>query len=71
MLDEFVHLQSGDVVIQNGSNSAVGRLVIQLAKSLGVQTVNVVRNRWDEAANRLVPKGHCVDCWLLTVISLL
>ena len=71
MLEEFVNLQRGDVVIQNGSNSAVGRLVIQLAKSLGVQTVNVVRNRWDEAANCPVPKALCVNCWLLTVLSLL
>ncbi len=36
-------LKSGDWVIQNAANSAVGRLVIQLAKQTGLHTVNVVR----------------------------
>lgn len=30
---------------QNGSNSAVGQAVIQIAKKMGLKTVNVVRNR--------------------------
>lgn len=45
MLEEFVELKAGDVVVQNGANSAVGQLVIQLAKVMGVHTVNVVRDR--------------------------
>lgn len=36
---------AGDTVIQNGANSAVGQAVIQLAREMGVNTVNVVRNR--------------------------
>lgn len=32
-------------VIQNGANSAVGVAVIQLAKSWGVKTINLVRDR--------------------------
>ncbi len=32
-------------VIQNGANSAVGQAVIQIAKSMKVVTVNVVRDR--------------------------
>ncbi len=37
----------GDCVIQNAANSGVGRAVIQLCKSMGVTTVNVVRTRPD------------------------
>lgn len=37
------HLGLGDWVIQNAANSAVGLFVIQLAKHLGLHTVNVVR----------------------------
>lgn len=47
MLEEFVDLDTGDVVIQNGANSAVGRAVIQFAAAQGVKTVNVVRDRPD------------------------
>ncbi len=43
MLEDFVPLQPGDWVVQNGANSAVGRLVIQLAKQRGIHTVNLVR----------------------------
>lgn len=45
MLKDFVQLQPGDYVIQNGGNSAVGQAVIQIAKAWGINTVNVVRNR--------------------------
>merc|ERR1712059_63648 len=47
MLRDFVHLSPGDWVIQNGSNSGVGQAVIQIAKTMGVKTVNVVRDRKD------------------------
>ncbi|MCH8907630.1 MAG: zinc-binding dehydrogenase, partial [Candidatus Heimdallarchaeota archaeon] len=43
MLTEFVNLQSGDWVVQNASNSAVGRYVISLAKKMGYKTINIVR----------------------------
>ena len=36
-------LKPGDWVIQNVANSAVGRLVITLARARGLKTVNVVR----------------------------
>ena len=45
MLRDFVCLEPGDWVIQNGSNSAVGQAVIQMARQAGVRTVNVVRDR--------------------------
>lgn len=47
MLKDFVKLEKGDVVIQNGANSACGQNVIQLAKYWGFNTVNIVRNRPD------------------------
>ncbi len=37
------HLDTGDWVIQNAANSAVGLFVIQLARYLNVRTINVVR----------------------------
>jgi trans-2-enoyl-CoA reductase len=43
MLHDFVALKPGDWVIQNAANSAVGRCVIQLARQLGLRTVNLVR----------------------------
>uniref|UniRef100_A0A914Z106 Enoyl-[acyl-carrier-protein] reductase, mitochondrial n=1 Tax=Panagrolaimus superbus TaxID=310955 RepID=A0A914Z106_9BILA len=45
MLKDFVELKEGDTVVQNGANSAVGRCVIQIAKILGYETINVVRKR--------------------------
>src|SRR5206468_3858123 len=43
LLTDIVPLKPGDWVIQNVANSAVGRLVIRLARPRGVKTVNVVR----------------------------
>ena len=43
MLSDFVDLKPGDWVIQNVANSAVGRLLIVLARQRGLRTVNVVR----------------------------
>ena len=41
-------LGPGDWLLQNGANSAVGRLVIQLAKLKGFKTLNVIRQRQDD-----------------------
>lgn len=43
LLSEFVDLAEGDWVIQNAANSGVGSYLIQLARSRGLKTVNVVR----------------------------
>ena len=43
MLHDFAELKPGDWVIQNAANSGVGRAVIQIAKDLGLHTVNIVR----------------------------
>jgi trans-2-enoyl-CoA reductase len=37
------HLNSGDWLIQNAANSAVGQFVIQMARHLDLKTINVVR----------------------------
>jgi trans-2-enoyl-CoA reductase len=43
MLGEFAGLQEDDWIVQNAANSAVGRSVIQIARSRGLKTLNVVR----------------------------
>lgn len=43
MMESFVTLKPGDWIVQNAANSAVGRSVIQIAKALGLRTLNVVR----------------------------
>lgn len=43
MLRDFAELAPGDFVIQNAANSAVGQLVIQIAKANGWKTINLVR----------------------------
>ncbi|KAI3632662.1 hypothetical protein MIR68_009304 [Amoeboaphelidium protococcarum] len=49
MLKDFTALKQGDVVIQNGANSGVGRAVIQLCKLWGLQSVNVIRARQNQS----------------------
>lgn len=43
LLTDVVELKPSDWVIQNVANSAVGRLLIRLARARGFKTVNVVR----------------------------
>jgi trans-2-enoyl-CoA reductase len=43
LLISLTEVKAGDWVIQNVANSAVGRLVIPLARARGIRTVNVVR----------------------------
>jgi len=59
MLKDFVNLKKGDVIIQNGANSAVGQSVIQIAKAWGIKTINVIRDRpnFDELAGELHKLG--------------
>jgi len=45
LLNSFVRLEPGDTLIQNGANSSVGELIIQLAKANGINTINVIRDR--------------------------
>jgi NADPH:quinone reductase-like Zn-dependent oxidoreductase len=43
LLHDFSAHQPGDWIAQNAANSGVGRAVIQLARHLGLRTLNVVR----------------------------
>ncbi|KAI9331631.1 hypothetical protein BDR26DRAFT_824416 [Obelidium mucronatum] len=43
MLTDFKKLNPGDVIIQNGANSAVGQAVIQIAKARNIKTINMIR----------------------------
>lgn len=45
LLHNFVDLKENDTVIQNGANSAVGQAVIQLAKMMNLNLINIVRKR--------------------------
>ncbi|KAG5732859.1 hypothetical protein E4T56_gene7945 [Termitomyces sp. T112] len=45
MLQDYLRLEEGDWIIQNGANSAVGQAVIQIAASRGLKTLNFVRPR--------------------------
>ncbi|XP_077343017.1 enoyl-[acyl-carrier-protein] reductase, mitochondrial-like isoform X1 [Lithobates pipiens] len=45
MLKDFVTLRPGDTVIQNGANSGVGQAVIQICALMGVNTINIIRDR--------------------------
>ncbi|MFC5050812.1 MDR family NADPH-dependent oxidoreductase [Rubritalea spongiae] len=43
LLHHYVDLQVGDWVIQNAANSGVGQCLIQIAKQMGLKTLNTVR----------------------------
>eukprot|EP00052_Salpingoeca_macrocollata_P006041 m.51128 g.51128 ORF g.51128 m.51128 type:complete len:357 (-) comp15205_c0_seq1:23-1093(-) len=45
LLADFVSLRPGDCVIQNGATSGVGQAVVQIAKHMGLSTINIVRPR--------------------------
>ena len=46
---ETTDLSSGDWMIQNAANGAVGQLVIKAAQARGIRTVNVVRSERGKA----------------------
>lgn len=52
MLKDFVNLEEGDTVIQNGANSACGQNVIQICKALNIKNVGIIRDRPD--ADKLI-----------------
>ena len=43
LLENYIELKPGDFIIQNAANSGVGQCVIQIAKQLGIKTINLVR----------------------------
>uniref|UniRef100_A0A061RIL2 Mitochondrial trans-2-enoyl-CoA reductase n=1 Tax=Tetraselmis sp. GSL018 TaxID=582737 RepID=A0A061RIL2_9CHLO len=59
LLERFVDLEEGSVIVQNGANSAIGKAVVEVAASRGIKTLNIVRDRpnWDDVAERLTAIG--------------
>lgn len=55
LLRSIVDLRAGDWVVQNAANSTVGQYLAQIAKALGIRTINIVRN--DAAADQLRKLG--------------
>ncbi len=55
LLSGLVKLQAGDWVIQNAANSAVGGYLVQIARTRGIKTVNVVRR--ESAVQPLLDAG--------------
>ena len=55
MLIEFLELESGQWVIHNAANGAVGESLAMLAAERGIHTINVVRSK--ESANELTEIG--------------
>ena len=60
LLHDFAKLKQGDVIVQNAANSAVGRCVIQIARALGVATINMVRRT--EVVEELQELGADLVC---------
>jgi NADPH-dependent curcumin reductase CurA len=58
LLNQFVKLKAGDVIVQNAANSVCGQVVIQLAKMAGIKTVNIIRDRYVAInSNNVVASG--------------
>ncbi|XP_065865106.1 enoyl-[acyl-carrier-protein] reductase, mitochondrial [Euphorbia lathyris] len=59
MLEDFTTLNSGDSVVQNGATSIVGQCIVQIAKSRGIHSINILRDRpgSDEAKESLMKLG--------------
>jgi trans-2-enoyl-CoA reductase len=55
LLTGFATLSAGSWIVQNAANSGVGRCVIQLAREMGVRTINLVRR--PELAAELIALG--------------
>ncbi|XP_014665497.1 PREDICTED: trans-2-enoyl-CoA reductase, mitochondrial-like [Priapulus caudatus] len=49
MLCDYELLKRDDVIMQNGANSGVGQNVIQIAREMGLLSINIVRDRDDMA----------------------
>ncbi|KAL4610325.1 hypothetical protein ACB092_08G042800 [Castanea dentata] len=59
MLEDFITLNPGDAIVQNGATSIVGQCIIQLARYRGIHSINIIRDRAgsDEAKEKLKNLG--------------
>jgi mitochondrial enoyl-[acyl-carrier protein] reductase / trans-2-enoyl-CoA reductase len=60
LLGDVVALAAGEWLVQNAANSAVGKLLIRLARQHGYRTVNVVRRPETVEALRALGADACV-----------
>ncbi|MFC4992271.1 MDR family NADPH-dependent oxidoreductase [Rubritalea tangerina] len=58
VLKGFEQLEAGDWVIQNAANSGVGQCLIQIAKQMGLHTINVVRRDGLEESLKALGGDH-------------
>ena len=58
ILHAYVDLKPGDWVIQNAANSSVGQCLIQIAKQLGLRTINTVRREGLESELKALGADH-------------
>lgn len=58
ILHGYVDLKPGDWVIQNAANSGVGQSLIQIAKKLGLRSINVVRREGLEPQLKALGADH-------------
>jgi len=72
LLDDFVKLKAGDVIIQNGANGAVGMALLQIANKRGIRSINIIRGDrpdYGEIVERMKSLGGDVvipDDYLMT-----
>ncbi|KAJ4725937.1 Zinc-binding alcohol dehydrogenase family protein [Melia azedarach] len=59
MLEDFMTLNPGDSIVQNGATSIVGQCIIQIARFRGIHSINIIRDRAgsDEAKEKLKRLG--------------
>jgi trans-2-enoyl-CoA reductase len=68
MLKDFERMEEGDWWVQNGANSGVGRAAIQLGKSWGLKSINVIRDRPDAAATEAM-KNELLELGATKVVT--
>ena len=70
ILHAYADLNPGDWVIQNAANSGVGQCLIQIAKQLGLRTINTVRREGLEAELKALGADHVLldDADLVTKV---
>src|SRR5467141_2052456 len=67
LLSEYVDLKPGDWVIQNASNSGVGRAVIAFGKARGLRLINLVRRQ--DAVAEVKAAGGAATARLASALS--
>jgi len=70
ILHSYADLKPGDWVIQNAANSGVGQCLIQIAKLLGLRTINTVRREGLESELKALGADHVLidDADLVTKV---